>query len=509
MLATGTDWKRMQDGYRRSIADRIADVRALLETLGGAESDLARTRLDALRRDLHKLHGSAGTWGFQQVGEVAGRIETLVASWIDGGSSRPIDTEIDALRGELEALEAAAATGPEKNGAAPRGVHALLIHDDPEVRGQVWETVSTRGWRLETADSVDGAIAGRALSAYQLIAIGGAGAASDDVTSIQRLREAARGVPIVALLETNSAIERIAAAGAGADLVLAGPHDGHALFGAWDRLLSPAPALGERVLLIDDDPGFQKFLRTALESWGLEVEVLDDPLHVFARAAAAPPDLLILDLEMPTVRGPDILRALRSSPEWRDLPAIVVTGHDDPQRRLEAFEAGADRVLVKPVRAHELKGAILAGVRRGRELDSFSAATPRGASSDVDVFVIEDDTALLEMLQYALTNRGFRCQAFTNGREALDALLAVDTQDRKPVVLLDVDLPGLDGFSALQQIHRARPGDFQIVIVTVHSGEREQIKALRCGASDYLVKPVSIPVVVAKVERLSRPGVQA
>ncbi len=506
MQATGTDWKRMQDGYRRSIGDRIAEVRSLLEALSGDEHGAERDRLDALRRDLHKLHGSAGTWGFGQVGEVAGRIETLVGGWVDGGTNRPVETQVDALRAELEALEAAAATGPEGNGAVPLGVHALLVHDDPEVRGMVWETVSTRGWRLETADSVEAAVS-RSLAGVQLIAVGGGGSAAGNSAWISKLREAARGVPIVALLETNSATERIAAAGAGADLVLAGPHDGHALFDGWARLLSPTQVLGERVLLIDDDPGFQKFLRTALESWGLEVEVLDDPLQVFARAADAPPDLLILDLEMPTARGPEILRALRSSPEWRDLPAVVVTGHEDPHRRLEAFEAGADRVLVKPVRAHELKAAVLAGVRRGRSLDVFSAApSHRGTTAEVDVYLIEDDTALLEMLEYALTNRGFRCQAFTNGREALDALLASDTQDRKPVVLLDVDLPGLDGFSALQQIHRARPGDFQIVIVTVHSGEREQIKALRCGAADYLVKPVSIPVVVAKVERLFRPG---
>ena len=185
----------------------------------------------------------------------------------------------------------------------------------------------------------------------------------------------------------------------------------------------------------------------------------------------------------------------------------MVTGHNDQARRLEAFEAGADRVLVKPVRVHQLKSAVLAAVRRG---PSSVLAPPPSLSrhaSEIDVFLVEDDPALLEMIQYALTNRGFKCQSFTNGREALDALLTTDTGGRRPVVLLDVDLPGLDGFSALQQVHRARPGEFQIVIVTVHSGEREQIKALRCGAADYLVKPVSIPVVVAKVERLSRPGV--
>jgi len=506
MPETGAEWRRMQEGYRRSLTDRIAGLRTLLGALEAG--DVGLERFDTLRSDLHKLHGSAGTWGFGQVGEVAGRMETIVTTWTEGGGRQPDRDEVHALRVELEALEAAVATGTEGNGSVPHGVHALLVHDDPEVRGLVWETVSARGWRLETADSVQSAVSGRALAGLQVIAVGGRGAAADGYAWIQALREVARGIPIVALLESDGAAERIVAALAGADLVLAGPHDGRALFEAWDRLLSPAPAYGERVLLVDDDAAFQKFLRTALEGWGLEVEVLDDPLQIVTRAAEAPPDLLILDLEMPTARGPDILRALRASPEWHDLPAIVVTGHNDPTRRLEAFEAGADRVLVKPVRIHQLKSAVLAAVRRGPSNVLAPAVSLSRLASEVDVYLVEDDTALLEMLQYALTNRGFKCQAFTNGREALDGLLTADTGSRRPVVLLDVDLPGLDGFSALQQIHRARPGEYQIVIVTVHSGEREQIKALRCGAADYLVKPVSIPVVVAKVERLSRPGVQ-
>lgn len=128
--------------------------------------------------------------------------------------------------------------------------------------------------------------------------------------------------------------------------------------------------------------------------------------------------------------------------------------------------------------------------------------SPASAASVPDVIVVEDDPSLLEMLRYALTNRGFSTLSFSNGLDALRAMREMDTVGRHPVVLLDVDLPGLDGFRILHELSGARPGLFQVILCTVHSSEATQVLGIQSGAIDYLVKPLRMPIVLAKVERL-------
>ena len=118
-----------------------------------------------------------------------------------------------------------------------------------------------------------------------------------------------------------------------------------------------------------------------------------------------------------------------------------------------------------------------------------------------EVIVVEDDPALAGLLEYGLRARGYRFVSFRNGREALDALLALDVADLQPLLLLDVDLPALDGYSILETLTRERPGQYRVVFTTVHGDESEQLRGLEAGALDYLVKPISLRVALEKIRR--------
>jgi len=134
-----------------------------------------------------------------------------------------------------------------------------------------------------------------------------------------------------------------------------------------------------------------------------------------------------------------------------------------------------------------------------RESSGIRPATP---VSVPDVIIVEDDPSLLEMLRYALTNRGYQTLSFSNGLDALRALREMDTASQKPVVLLDVDLPGIDGFRILHELSGSRPGAYQIILCTIHNSEATQVLGIQSGALDYLVKPLRMPIVLAKVEAL-------
>ena len=136
------------------------------------------------------------------------------------------------------------------------------------------------------------------------------------------------------------------------------------------------------------------------------------------------------------------------------------------------------------------------------------ASRPRPAPAPVDteadvpeVILVEDDPALAGLLEYGLRARAYRFVTFRNGREALDALLALDVGDQHPLLLLDVDLPALDGYSILDTLTRERPGRYRVVFTTVHGDESEQLRGLEAGALDYLVKPISLRVALEKIRR--------
>jgi CheY-like chemotaxis protein/HPt (histidine-containing phosphotransfer) domain-containing protein len=118
-----------------------------------------------------------------------------------------------------------------------------------------------------------------------------------------------------------------------------------------------------------------------------------------------------------------------------------------------------------------------------------------------EVIYVEDDAALAELLEYGLRSQGYRFLAFRNGREALSALLALDVQGTRPLLLLDVDLPALDGYSIVGALERDRPGVYRVVFTTVHGTEEEQLRGLEAGALDYLVKPISLRVALEKIKR--------
>src|SRR5207247_6318723 len=111
--------------------------------------------------------------------------------------------------------------------------------------------------------------------------------------------------------------------------------------------------------------------------------------------------------------------------------------------------------------------------RRSSDLAAPPALTPKpaepsvvasaGAAQVPEVIYVEDDAALAELLEYGLRAHGYRFLAYRNGRDALRELLALDVHGTHPLLLLDVDLPALDGYSILGTLDRERPGTYRVV----------------------------------------------
>lgn len=139
------------------------------------------------------------------------------------------------------------------------------------------------------------------------------------------------------------------------------------------------------------------------------------------------------------------------------------------------------------------------------EPDSTDLHRPPPSSTDLrdvpEVIVVEDDPTLAELLTFGLEARGYRFVHHRNGREALEALRVLETHGQTPLLLLDVDLPALDGYSIFEALQQDCPGKYRVVFTTVHGSETEQLRGLEAGALDYMVKPMSLRVALEKIRR--------
>jgi CheY-like chemotaxis protein/HPt (histidine-containing phosphotransfer) domain-containing protein len=181
------------------------------------------------------------------------------------------------------------------------------------------------------------------------------------------------------------------------------------------------------------------------------------------------------------------------------------------------LEEAAKQWLAQPVEATAARGAAARGfVRRlAAALFTKQAHAPiphvsphapppephHDPSEAPEVIVVEDDAALADLITFGLEARGYRFVHYRNGREALDQLRAMDARGTVPLLLLDVDLPALDGYSIFEALQRDCPGKFRVVFTTVHGSEAEQLRGLEAGAIDYMVKPMSLRVALEKIRR--------
>ncbi|MGH2840198.1 MAG: response regulator [Solirubrobacteraceae bacterium] len=126
----------------------------------------------------------------------------------------------------------------------------------------------------------------------------------------------------------------------------------------------------------------------------------------------------------------------------------------------------------------------------------------RGREDAVDVVLVEDDEVIADLLLHSLHTRGYSTRWLTQGDTAVAALTGATAELKGRVVLLDVDLPGLDGVSVLRRLAAdAVLRRTRVIMLTARSAEDEVLRALELGAADHVSKPFSIPILMHKLRR--------
>jgi signal transduction histidine kinase/CheY-like chemotaxis protein len=201
---------------------------------------------------------------------------------------------------------------------------------------------------------------------------------------------------------------------------------------------------GPVVLVIDDDANVRDLMRRALSREGYRVEVASNGPQGLALAAEAHPAAIILDVIMPGMDGWAVLAKLKANPSVRNIPVVMVTILDD---RNLAFSLGASDYLTKPVDWQQLNAL----------LEKY-----RGASSPLNVLVIDDDPQVCELLRRSLAKAGCRIVEAENGRVALARLASW----KPDLILLDLMMPDVDGFEFLSR-WRVNPEADRVPVIVI------------------------------------------
>src|SRR5881396_387974 len=266
---------------------------------------------------------------------------------------------------------------------------------------------------------------------------------------------------------------------------------------------------GRRMLLVDDNETNRRILREMLGAEGVQVDEAStaaEGLEALRRSVQkrTPYHLAILDVQMPDMDGFQLATAVRGEPALNGTRLLMLTSAGQRGDGERCRELGIRGYLTKPLSRADLLealGTVLAGpAEEAGTPDVVTRHTIAESRASLRVLLAEDNPVNQQVAVAMLVKRGHEVHVVGNGREAVDAV----AERAYDVVLMDIQMPEMDGFEATQAI-RATPRGAQLPIIalTAHalSGERERCKAH--GMTDYLAKPFKAHELFTLVEQLS------
>jgi two-component system, sensor histidine kinase and response regulator len=274
-----------------------------------------------------------------------------------------------------------------------------------------------------------------------------------------------------------------------------------------------------RILIVDDNETNRKILHGQVISWGMKNGQAEGGPRALEMLRAATPkgepyDLAILDLHMPGIDGIELAHAIKEDPSIAATKLILLTSMGLRGESEQARRVGFAAYLTKPVRQSKLYDAIATVVGSPSEERSSPAAAPlvdrRGAGEAsplagqqlARVLVAEDNQVNQRVAVRMLERLGYRVDVAANGLEAVQALSRIPYS----AVLMDVQMPEMDGMSATREIRR-REGRGSagrrtpIIAMTANAMQGDREKALEAGMDDYVPKPVGREELAAVLDR--------
>jgi CheY-like chemotaxis protein len=255
---------------------------------------------------------------------------------------------------------------------------------------------------------------------------------------------------------------------------------------------------GVRVLVVDDNPTNRRILEKTLLQWGMKPSLVASGWAALAelrraqREGQATP-LVLLDAQMPQLDGFATATKIKQDPDLTAATIMMLTSGGQRGDANRCRQVGISAYLTKPVRQAELREAILrvlgVQVQQAENPKLITRYSLQQTSKSFRILLAEDNVINRELVVRVLVKRGHAVTVVPNGKLALDALEA-QTFD---VILMDVQMPEMDGFEATAAIRRKEEstgGRVPIIAMTAHALKEDRERCLSVGMDEYISKPI-------------------
>ncbi|MFH1907775.1 MAG: response regulator, partial [Chloroflexota bacterium] len=276
---------------------------------------------------------------------------------------------------------------------------------------------------------------------------------------------------------------------------------------------SPVDLLDTHILCIDDNATNRMILIKMLSGFGCRVDAVEsgaeglDMLRA-AHRARDPYRLILLDMQMPAMDGEQTARAIKSDPTGRDVKIIILTsmGERGDVKRLDAL--GCSAYLHKPVKQLLLYEALVAVLGSQPRKPGTGRLVTRHTLSEqkrqgLRILLAEDNLINQKLAVVLLQKAGFSVDTVENGLQAIEKV----QKEPYNAVLMDVQMPEMDGFEATRRIRRWEGGEKHIPIIamTAHVLKGDRERCLEAGMDDYVSKPLEPQAFLAALDRWALP----
>jgi CheY-like chemotaxis protein len=250
----------------------------------------------------------------------------------------------------------------------------------------------------------------------------------------------------------------------------------------------PPVLAGRRVLIVDDNATSRRILRQQCIRWGMtprEASSGAEALEILEQENAF--EFALVDVEMPEMSGPELVMAMRHKHSAFQLPIAMLTRLGHPRVPDALRIAGFVSKPIKTAALLELCVGVLHGGPPTREPAAAESIVP-GVQHPLTILLAEDNPVNQRVAILMLQRLGYRADLAANGREALEAL----ERQRYDLVLMDVQMPEMDGLQATREIRARFKGEARprIIAMTANASTSDRDDCFAAGMDDFLSKPV-------------------
>ncbi|NJO96581.1 MAG: response regulator [Pleurocapsa sp. CRU_1_2] len=357
--------------YQNKMSERLKVLQQAVAKV--KQANLSSQLQQDAQQAAHKLAGVLGMFSRDAGTDIAREIETLLQD------NLVLDTQqreqFISLVTDLDSLLALDETSTSETITETK---FLLIAADNQLSQKLQQLGMTQGFGWHQTDNISQAeIWLEDNSSYAVVIDTEITTNQQEYLSlISKLKSRTPSIPTIVLSDTNSLNNRLTTIHMGASSFLAKPVTPGKIWQTASKLIPQNQSATASILIVDDDVVFLSVLRSILEPWGIKVSTLAEPLHFWEVLQATQPDLVILDVEMPKINGIELCQAIRSDPDWQELPVLFLTARQDAKTIQQIFEIGGDDYIAKPVVGAELIARINNRLDRSRLLHKLATQDP-------------------------------------------------------------------------------------------------------------------------------------